>query len=145
MVCPSLAAAQLVHLVKDIRPGLDIYPAGEPLELARVGSHVYFSALDGRGRELWRTDGTDAGTSCVEDLIPGPQSSDPTQLTDVEGRAFFTIADGNELWVSDGTEAGTARVRAGFVDIHSLTSAGGQLFRSIGWSPPIRTAAFEPD
>ena len=33
------------------------------------------------GQELWRTDGTPAGTFPVRDIAPGPASSDPQQLT----------------------------------------------------------------
>ena len=40
--------------------------------ITAVGDAVFFIAYDDRGRELWRSDGTSAGTSIVVDLNPGP-------------------------------------------------------------------------
>jgi ELWxxDGT repeat protein len=40
------------------------------------------------GQELWRTDGTPAGTE-VLDLVPGPLSSLPQYLRTAGGRLYF--------------------------------------------------------
>lgn len=82
-----------------------------------------FTALDGalffvawdpeHGGELWRTDGTAAGTELVIDINPGPDPARISGLTAAEGRLFFAADDGEhgiELWTSDGTAAGTRRV-----------------------------------
>jgi ELWxxDGT repeat protein len=90
-----------------------------PSELTALNGIVYFaaySALFGQGsdRELWRTDGTFAGTVRVEDIRPGTASADPKELTVLGGTLYFTANDGvngRELWKSDGTEAGTFMVR----------------------------------
>ena len=57
------------------------------------------------GQELWKTDGTEAGTVLVKDINPGGMSNgydyDPTTLTAVGGTLFFTADDGihgQELW-----------------------------------------------
>jgi ELWxxDGT repeat protein len=105
-------------LVKDIRPGLEAshpgYVAGKRL-VALGGGLVLFSANDGvSGDELWRSDGTEAGTVLVRDISPGPGHSDPLWLTLVDGKAYFSADDGvhgRELWVTDGTEAGTRLVK----------------------------------
>jgi ELWxxDGT repeat protein len=71
------------------------------------------------GAELWRSDGTEAGTVLVKDIAAGTRSSQPQGLTVVETapgvyRVFFAANDGVsgfELWQSDGTETGTVLVR----------------------------------
>ena len=79
-------------------------------------------ANDGvHGIELWKSDGTAAGTMMVADINPGPWSSFPEHFTDVNGTVFFQADDGLhgfELWKSDGTAAGTVLVK----DINPLAS-----------------------
>ena len=45
-------------------------------------------------RELWKSDGTAAGTVLVKDINPGSGGSYPGDLTDVNGTLFFTADDG---------------------------------------------------
>jgi len=76
---------------------------------------VYFSAHDGLyeglyGTELWRTDGTEAGTYPVKDIREGSVGSGVNNMVILDGMLYFTADDGihgNELWQSDGTEEGT--------------------------------------
>ena len=90
-------------------------PASRPSyldQLTRVGQdHAYFTGTEGEhGTELWRTDGTSAGTALVADLQPGPGDSFVRLLTDVFGAAWFLAqveAYGAELWESRGTTATT--------------------------------------
>lgn len=74
---------------------------------------VYFAAHDEHGVELWRTDGSAAGTYMVTDLAPGPSDSYPEELTDFGGQLFFSADDGNgrALWTTDGTASGTQLVK----------------------------------
>lgn len=98
--------------------------SSNPNSLVNVNGVLYFAANDGvNGNELWRSDGTVEGTQMVRDLFSGtysvgyqsfPNSSNPTQLTNVDGKLFFTARNGVsgvELWSSDGTSDGTAMVR----------------------------------
>ncbi|HYO13447.1 MAG TPA: ELWxxDGT repeat protein [Thermoanaerobaculia bacterium] len=98
----------------------------------------FFAANDGiHGMELWRTDGTPAGTFLVSDIRSGPDSSEPQELTVFKGRVFFTARDevaGLSLWSSDGTPAGTQRVKdiwpevsSQLEDLRFLRVAGGHL------------------
>jgi ELWxxDGT repeat protein len=83
-------------------------------EFVELGGVVYLTVADGlHGTELWRSDGTEAGTRLVEDICPGACSSFPHNLTVVGSRLYFAADDGAhgiELWRSDGTEAGTVLV-----------------------------------
>jgi ELWxxDGT repeat protein len=64
------------------------------------------------GPELWKSDGTAAGTMMVKDINPGSGGSLPSNLTSVNGKLYFSADDGNKisLWVSDGTFSGTKPV-----------------------------------
>lgn len=83
----------------------------EPKYFTQVGSTIYFAAMDGTyGRELWKTNGTEAGTVMVKNIRPGPNSSSPYGLRSFKGKLIFVANDGvngEELWISDGTDAGT--------------------------------------
>ncbi|MEP7374762.1 MAG: ELWxxDGT repeat protein [Chitinophagaceae bacterium] len=63
----------------------------------------FYSFASG-GSELWRSDGSDAGTFHI-----GPPASFPVQLTNFNNLLYFSQNDGTgyKLWTSDGTEAGT--------------------------------------
>ena len=118
------------RLVRDIRPGPEGgYPSGlwyclygtchcnprEGCPLSVVGETAYFQADDGEhGLELWVSDGTEAGTTLVRDISPGPIGSGPERLVVVGDLLFFSADDGDhgwELWITDGTEAGTVAFR----------------------------------
>ncbi len=115
-------------LVKDIYPGstLSIANSSSPQNLVAVGQTLYFAATDGsHGVELWKSDGSQAGTVLVKDIAPGTSPSAPTGLTKVNGTLFFTTSAG--LWRSDGTEAGTVLVKALGL-LANLTNVNGTLF-----------------
>ena len=81
-----------------------------------LGDELLFAADGGTGVELWKTDGTGAGTVLVREIEPGALSSFPGapgipgQFGVIGDRAWFpawTLAGRWELWSSDGTAAGT--------------------------------------
>ena len=83
-------------------------------EFVELNGYRYFLAETMQtGQELFRTDGTAAGTSLVADVRPGIESSEILGLTVAHGKLWFEANDGvtgRELWTSDGTAAGTALV-----------------------------------
>lgn len=101
-------------LVKDINTAAST--GSWPQRLTVCGDALFFTANGSstEGIELWKGDGTDTGTVLVKDINAGAASSDPNELTPVDGVLFFTAYDpahGVELWKSDGTSAGTVLVK----------------------------------
>jgi ELWxxDGT repeat protein len=104
------------RLVRDLAPGED---SSSPMWLddrgAGLGRWLLFPSMGPAGdMELYRTDGTRAGTRLVRDLWPGPRDGMPWHLTRAGDRVFFVARDGvhgKELWVTDGTREGTRMVR----------------------------------
>jgi ELWxxDGT repeat protein len=102
-----------------------------PIEppIVAVGGNVYFAANDGQsGVELWRSDGTRAGTYRLKDIAVGAASSNPEGLLALGSKLFFVADDGTsggELWVSDGTPDGTRLTKDINAGVGSGTSAGG--------------------
>ncbi len=71
--------------------------------MTAAGNTLYFVADDGiHGAELWKSDGTAAGTLMVKDIRPfGSFGAEPKHLTYINGTLFFTADDGThgrELW-----------------------------------------------
>lgn len=107
------------------------------------GTNMYFTTyVASVGNELWKTDGTVAGTVMVKDIYPGSVDAQISQMTDINGTLFFIAnngVNGNELWKSDGTAAGTVMVKditAGGIYSHSilnyLTNVNGILYFAKG-------------
>ncbi len=96
-----------------------------PDNLTDVNGILFFTATNGsnaNGIELWKSDGTAAGTTLVADILAGTAGSEPQLLTTVDGTLFFTASTnsaGRELWKTDGTTDGTILVE----DIRSGTSS----------------------
>src|SRR5437773_778096 len=112
MSFPEWSGAQVPYLVEDI----DGAPrSSNPASLADVNGILFFTADDGAtGTELWKSDGTAAGTVLVKDIAAGAGSSGPSFLTNVNGILFFSANDGasgNELWRSNGTMGTTVLVK----------------------------------
>lgn len=120
--------------------------SSDPSHFIAVNSALFFTADDGvHGRQLWKSNGTAAGTTMVKDF--GPDGSEPTsfgEFADVNGILYFTLDSsekskvkkgyqiGTELWKTDGTEKGTVIVKDINPEFSSyprdLTDVNGTLF-----------------
>jgi ELWxxDGT repeat protein len=122
----------------DLNPGrLRDQGNSYPGQFTRAGSTTYFVARNADdGNELWKTDGTVAGTQLVHDIASGTLGGNP----DIHGLAggryvarSWSPEYGNELWVSDGT-SGSSRllkdIRVGTIDSNpdDFVMAGGRMF-----------------
>jgi ELWxxDGT repeat protein len=140
-VVPSLAVKKSVPFTSVSCCGFGAGDLGAP-HAADVDGTLFFTGLDiDGGYELWKSDGTEAGTVRVKDVLPGSTSSNPEQLTNVNGTLFFVATDvsGNkDLWKSDGTSAGTVMLRDNITDVeplegfdNELTNVNGTLFFAV--------------
>ncbi len=135
-VVPADGAA-LPFLVRDIRPGpVGSHPGNFDDSTAVVGSMLFFQADDGvHGNELWKSDGSTAGTALVADVRAGVLGSDPGPMAAVGDRLFFrgmfssSTSGAFQLWISDGTEVGTEYL-ATFDDVRKLHDVDGLLLFS---------------
>ncbi len=109
-------------LVKEINPGIGS-AVGTPIsyEMNYYSSNTgifYFTADDGiTGEELWRSDGTEAGTYQLVDISTGAGDTKFTDVTvELDGKIYFHVqteiagATGHAYYVSDGTVAGTKKI-----------------------------------
>jgi ELWxxDGT repeat protein len=115
-------------LLKDINPGA---ASATPSPLVRFNGVLFFEATDAtNGSELWRTDGTEAGTVLIKDINPGVADSQPLGFFALNNTLFFVADDGvngRELWKTDGSAAGTVMVK----DINPAPGAGGFPFNFV--------------
>src|SRR5262249_27613785 len=99
-------------MLKDILPGASSsFTNALPSNLTSVGSLVYFQDGDGAGGlDLWKTDGTVAGTVLVKHIETAnvgmfgvQQAQDFQNMSNQNGILLFSANDGvngNELWRS---------------------------------------------
>src|SRR5439155_15850537 len=127
------------QMVQDIYPGVG---ASQPSGLIDVDGILYFTATDGtHGRELYRSDGTSAGTRLVKDIMPGSADASLSALHGMQGHVWFDARSAanqlSGLWVSDGTADGTLRLmdsRGGFSN--SIAAFNGEVY-FVGYDPAV--------
>ena len=134
---------QGVTRVRDINPRPERFPDyhdpenGSGLPFTTAAGVTYLSMFDWlTGTELWRSDGTEAGTRRIKDIAPGLFSSYPSQFVEFQGTVYFSAKSDFldvGLWKTDGTEAGTVPVKrfVGEVDprdsLIDIATVGNQL------------------
>jgi len=115
------------------------YISSEPDGFIYYNGKTYFIADDGTyGKELWVTDGSEAGTVMLKDInttivvdSSATYGSNPSNFVVYNNKLYFSAAGSydtsndiydTELWVTDGTETGTVQVK----DINSTLISGSE-------------------
>ncbi len=123
-------------LVKDINSGPgDSVNIDTETEYVNMNGNIFFSAdNNNNGIELWKTNGFGLGTTMVNDINSGSNSSNPAELTLVNNTLYFTAYDSTtsatELFQSDGTNMGTLILNSNINNPELLTAVGDTLFFS---------------
>lgn len=103
------------YMLKNINVTGDSEPEGFTTVGFGLSQKVVFIANNGsNGREIWITNGSEAGTTLLKDINVAAYGSTPVYLTQFYFRALFSADDGvngRELWITDGTQANTYMVK----------------------------------
>jgi ELWxxDGT repeat protein len=143
LLAVSPAQAQSPSVLADLNAGPDDALPSEFVQIDDNGTPVLIFAATGDnasglgvGRELWKTDGTTAGTELIRDIESGVSNSSPGDLVVMNNVVYFvctTSAAGRELCSSDGTFGGTSLLKdinpgSNDSQVRGLTVVGNQLF-----------------
>lgn len=78
------------------------------------GNIFYFSAFDAtNGKELWKTDGTPAGTVMIKDIKAGTGTSQSSGFCKIPSTTLFiaqSVGLESKLWKTNGTTVGTEQI-----------------------------------
>ena len=91
------------------------YLTGTRSQVLPLSTTAADSMASGAGNELWRTDGTTAGTLRIDDVFRGSQGSDPAFLSSFGDYLYFAATnaeEGRELWRTKGSSVGGAEMVA---------------------------------
>ena len=127
----SAQADQVIRIDKEFH---------NPRHFARLGDIIVFEAMANTISEtmqLWRTDGTHAGTTCIMDF---PHTI--YEMKTVGRQVFIACSDG--LWKSDGTVGGTVFLKplklawtSGYMGTPLLSKAGNKLCFLVDYTGPF--------
>jgi ELWxxDGT repeat protein len=103
----------------------------DPKLVCYINGILYFRGWDStHGWELWKSDGTEAGTVMVKEIRTGTNGSEVQNLVKLGTTLYFIAYDGTnrQLWKSNGTDAGTVRVSTAITNVYDLTVVNDKLF-----------------
>lgn len=125
---------------------LDIYNVNDnpftsssgPRYFTAVNDMIFFSAKNAlNGIELWKTNGTTAGTMMVKSITAGNNTNGgPFSLTAVNDLLYFVQSDTEnsgsaQIWKSDGSEIGTTKVTnltGSYLNVYDLFESNGNIY-----------------
>lgn len=95
-----------------------------------LGKFFYFQGTDTiHGKELWVSDGSHAGTRMLMDLVPGPESSEPTDMIALNGKVYFAASGLDLAWTLGSDTCNGARTSSTHPDVLYMVS------KSNVWDP----------
>lgn len=133
------------RLIADIKPNISNNPpaaSSEARYFKVFKDKVFFQADTWGGRQLFVTDGTEAGTVM---LTKGTGGAEPREFVEFNGNLYFTCQKSYtsvpQLWVTDGTVDGTYEIKEienGYVSTYSAIVYKNKLYfsgfvESLGW------------
>lgn len=114
------------HLVTEILNTNSYYSIPSEINTHVGGVFIFTMYTSNYGRELWRSDGTVAGTFLLRDLNTGTQNTtfSKSYIT-CNGKLFFSawVSGVESMWVTDGTQQGTVSIKD-FSGSNGWTSPG---------------------
>ena len=100
-------------MVKDINTGISSSYVTQ--DIVALNNKAYFFANNGTSTQLWKSDGTLAGTTMVKEISFPNQSAIEYESLGIAGNyivfainiVYLSAPSSRQLWRSDGTAAGT--------------------------------------
>lgn len=93
----------------------NVYPFTFDGKIIALNNDLFFQSYDPvNGREIWKTDGTIAGTVLLKDISPGNTGIDIGGAKVLGNKIIFNISSGSlgGFWATDGTSAGTILLKS---------------------------------
>ncbi|MBL7780919.1 MAG: T9SS type A sorting domain-containing protein [Saprospiraceae bacterium] len=133
LLCFFAHVATAQSLLKDINTTTLSTYFGSGAAVLNGTAFFNANAGDGKGHELWKSDGSTGGTVLVKDIYPGGSGSSPSNFLVLTDKILFTAKDqedmfGNDkIFTSDGTASGTTPLL-----VNNQPIAGTQLVQGNG-------------
>lgn len=130
----SNGTEQGTYMLKDIHAGLSSSTPEQLTVITNNGASIlFFVAYDSaNGYELWKSDGTTAGTVRISNIGPGAVTGHIGNLTNVSGRLYFTanpgLATGDRIYRVKTDLTGVEMVGGNLSNANHLTAIGGVLY-----------------